>query len=55
MNGAVHEARAEIYAAHRRQATSLMAKGIFEAASRESAAIAGIDPPGMARQATPLG
>jgi alkyl sulfatase BDS1-like metallo-beta-lactamase superfamily hydrolase len=31
-----HGARADVYAAHRRQATSLMAKGIYGAAARES-------------------
>ena len=31
-----HGARADVYAAHRREATSLMAKGIYGAAARES-------------------
>lgn len=42
---AAHEARSEIYARKRIHATSLMAKGIYEEASRLSAAQAGIDPP----------
>jgi glyoxylase-like metal-dependent hydrolase (beta-lactamase superfamily II) len=46
---AVHTARAEIYARHRAAATSLMAKGIFEAAVNESTAIAGIDTPAVER------
>jgi alkyl sulfatase BDS1-like metallo-beta-lactamase superfamily hydrolase len=35
----VHGARAEIYEARRKSETSLMAKGIFRAASRESEAV----------------
>lgn len=45
----VHEARMHVYVARRRNALSLMAKGIFEAAVTESAAIAGIEPPALAR------
>ena len=44
-----HAARAHVYAARRVAATSLMAKGIFEAAALESAAAAGIEPPPMQR------
>ena len=47
-------ARSEIYAAMRRDATSLMAKGIYQAAALEVAAAAGIDPPEMGRNAAPL-
>jgi glyoxylase-like metal-dependent hydrolase (beta-lactamase superfamily II) len=45
----VHAARADVYARRRAEATSLMAKGIFEAAVGESSAIAGIEPPTMPR------
>ncbi len=45
---AAHVARTEIYARKRRDATSLMAKGIYEDASRRSAAVAGIEPPPFA-------
>jgi glyoxylase-like metal-dependent hydrolase (beta-lactamase superfamily II) len=45
----VHESRMHVYAQLRREASSLMAKGIFQAASRESAAIAGIEPPDLPR------
>jgi alkyl sulfatase BDS1-like metallo-beta-lactamase superfamily hydrolase len=51
---AVHRARCEIYAERRRQAQSLMAKGIFEAAARQSADRAGIAVPEMSRT-SPLG
>jgi glyoxylase-like metal-dependent hydrolase (beta-lactamase superfamily II) len=44
-----HAARVEIYAAHRRAATSLMAKGIFEATVRDSAERAGVEVPDMRR------
>jgi alkyl sulfatase BDS1-like metallo-beta-lactamase superfamily hydrolase len=37
----IHRARADIYAARRKLETSLMAKGIYGSAARESAAIAG--------------
>ena len=47
-----HAARVEIYAARRRAATSLMAKGIFEAAVHESADRAGVPVPPMGRAAT---
>ncbi len=46
---AVNTARSDIYARRRKEATSLMAKGIFEAAARESATRAGIEPPEMHR------
>jgi len=36
----IHEARADIYLARRNAETSLMSKGIFMAAARESQAIA---------------
>ena len=49
----VHAARSDIYARRRREASSLMAKGIFEAAVRESAGKAGIEVPPMTR-ASPL-
>jgi alkyl sulfatase BDS1-like metallo-beta-lactamase superfamily hydrolase len=38
-----HAARSEIYAARRRAERSLMAKGVFAAAARQSAAVAGIE------------
>lgn len=44
-----HEARVQIYAARRRAATSLMAKGIFEAAVHDSAGRAGVPVPPMGR------
>ena len=47
-----HEARVEVYAARRRTAQSLMAKGIFEAAVRESATAAGVPVPEMSRSST---
>ncbi|MEN8161410.1 MAG: alkyl sulfatase dimerization domain-containing protein, partial [Myxococcota bacterium] len=40
-DAAVHEARAAIYTERRRRETSLMAKGIYGAAARESRARAG--------------
>ncbi len=46
---AVNRARVEIYARRRRDASSLMAKGIFEAAVRESAERAGVAVPEMSR------
>lgn len=46
---AVHEARVQVYAARRAGASSLMAKGIFEAAVHESAAVAGVPVPEMGR------
>ena len=42
-------ARAEIYARRRSEATSLMAKGIYEEASIDSARRAGIEPPSFPR------
>lgn len=45
----VHEARSAVYAAKRLAATSLMAKGIFEAAAFQSAEAAGIEPPTFTR------
>ena len=51
---AVHGARVEIYAQRRRDATSLMAKGIYEAAVKQSAERAGIAVPEMTRE-RPLG
>jgi alkyl sulfatase BDS1-like metallo-beta-lactamase superfamily hydrolase len=44
-----HAARAELYARRRQAASSLMAKGIYEAAARQSADAAGIDPPSMVK------
>jgi glyoxylase-like metal-dependent hydrolase (beta-lactamase superfamily II) len=44
-----HEARVEVFARLRHEATSLMAKGIFEAAANESAAAAGIEAPTFGR------
>lgn len=38
-----HAARAEVYAARAKEALALMTRGIFSAASRESASKAGID------------
>lgn len=49
---AAHEARVAIYAERRRTALSLMAKGIFESAVRESAAIAEVPIPEMSRSNT---
>jgi len=48
-NGAAHGARVDIYAQRRRDATSLMAKGIYEAAVKQSAEQAGIPVPEMSR------
>jgi glyoxylase-like metal-dependent hydrolase (beta-lactamase superfamily II) len=53
-NPATHEARCELYARRRQAATSLMAKGIYEGAARQSAAIAGVDVPDMQRRGTAL-
>ena len=51
---AAHEARSELYARRRQSATSLMAKGIYESAARQSAAIAGIEVPEMQRRGQTL-
>ena len=50
---AVHAARVDIYAQRRLDASSLMAKGIFEAAVRESADKAGVPVPEMTRTRPP--
>ena len=51
MDVGVNTARAQIYARRRTEALSLMAKGIFESAVRESAERAGIPVPEMRRSA----
>src|SRR5262249_1758223 len=48
-DAAVHQARCALYAQRRREATSLMGKGIFEATARGSAEAAGIPVPEMSR------
>lgn len=49
-DAAVHEARSELIARRRNQASSLMAKEMYEAAARDSAVRAGIEPPPMGRR-----
>lgn len=46
---AAHAARVQVFAERRRHASSLMAKGIFEAAVHDSASISGVPVPEMTR------